>query len=422
MAAMLIPLLAAGGLLYALTSKKAPAASAPKAPLAATPTTSGNPPDAVLARMAGALSSGNPTTVRSEAARLQKEGWSMQAAELLRAALELEQGKSTAAKLTSSPVATSAKAPAAAARPAVPRPKAPVKVPAKVAPKVAPRRTTAPIAAPAAQAAANAAQASAANALQFNRPAPVAPTPVVFAPPAPAASATGAKLLDSIADPSPKARVLKRGVANGPDVASWQRMLKAFGYPLGNFGPAKDGVDSNFGNASDVATRKFQADGLALYKDPRIVPDGVVGPITRKLVVLRSNRTPAVSGDESAVYEPDSPLPGIIPAAVDATPLDPKRMLAGRLAAHLTDAPVGKEDRTLIERFQAQEGVKPTGLYGPGTAIALVRYGIAPPFPRAWSKKGRNATRSRYRAVLLDQATKDPARADEWQGAALGKL
>ena len=290
----------------------------------------------------------------------------------------------------------------------------------------------APIADPKKQAQANAAQATAANALKFSKPA-VAPVPVVIAPspstalkPAVLADAGGSPL-DRVSDPTPGARVLKRGVSDGPDVKGWQAQLKAFGYQLGTFGPNKDGVDGNFGGATETATRKFQADGLALYKDKRIVVDGVVGPTTRKLVVLRkAGVQPVVAGDElgrdGSIALADTPLPGLIEPAVDTTPIDPARLLAGRVAAMLIEAPPGKEDRTLIGRFQAQEGVKATGLYGPGTAIALVRYGIAPPWPRAWSKKDRTATRRRYREVLLAEAAKDPARADEWQGAALERL
>lgn len=305
---------------------------------------------------------------------------------------------------------------------------------------VAPVQTApgqAPIADPVKQAQAAEAQRTAANALKFGKPA-VAPVPVVIAP-SPATTAAkpaaladaGGSPLDRVADPTPNARVLKRGVPDGPDVKGWQAQLKAFGYQLGTFGPNRDGVDGNFGGATETATKKFQADGLALYKDKRIAIDGIVGPTTRKLVVLRkAGVQPVVAGDELGrdsadlpnIALADTPLPGIIPPAVDTTPIDPERLLAGRVAAMLIEAPAGKEDRTLIGRFQAQEGIKPTGLYGPGTAIALVRYGIAPPWPRAWTKKNRIATRTRYREVLLAQAEKDPARADEWRGAALERL
>lgn len=529
MALPIIPLIAAGAVIAYLTSSSSSKAAAP-AP--------GAVPADVLSRMARAIGTNDPKTIRAEAAKLLAEGWQMQSQELLRVASEIEQGRAVAKPVTVKPAAPKPAAKPAPKPVAVPKPGLPAAAassPYTVAPKavvklvspldrypdpsptartlqsgmsgadvatwqrqlaafgyavpsngkfdaatvaatkkfqsdsietyqdprlvvdgkvgpntrklvlgranglgialVKPVQTApnqAPIATATAQQQANAAQATAANALKFGAPT-VKPIPVVIASAPPKPLADGVSPLDSVADPTPNARILKKGVPDGADVKGWQSTLKSFGYPMGAFGPNKDGIDGNFGGATDTATRAFQRDSLTLYKDPRIVVDGVVGPNTRKLVVLRTRRTPAVavSGDgdsddevgrDGVIALADSPLPGIIDPAVDTTPLDPRRMLAGRLAAMLIEAPAGKEDRTLIQKFQAQEGVKATGLYGPGTAMALVSYGIAPPWPRAWSKKGRTATRSRYRAVLLAEAQKDPARADEWQGAALERL
>ena len=103
----------------------------------------------------------------------------------------------------------------------------------------------------------------------------------------PKAPPPAALTLDKFADPTPNARVLKKGM-KGDDVKSWQRMLKAFGYNVGTFGPNKDGIDGDFGATADAATRAFQRDGLARYRDARIVVDGAVGPITRRLVLLRT--------------------------------------------------------------------------------------------------------------------------------------
>lgn len=144
-------------------------------------------------------------------------------------------------------------------------------------------------------------------------PAPPPPPPPPAAAIVPTAPAPGDVMdrpalprLDDFADPAPKARVLKLmpkgpGRIQGEDVKSWQRILKRFGYDLGTYGPNKDGVDGDFGNATDSATKAFQAWGRARYNDPRIVVDGDVGPITRRLVLMRnSERLTNVSGRRAA--------------------------------------------------------------------------------------------------------------------------
>lgn len=125
---------------------------------------------------------------------------------------------------------------------------------------------------------------AAAPALPSSAPPPTASAPI--------ASPTGLTL-DKFADPSPAARNIKKG-DKGEDVKSWQRILKAFGYNLGAYGPNKDGVDGDFGAGVDTATRAFQTAGLTRYRDTRIKPDGVVGPITRRLVLLRTAEAKSV--------------------------------------------------------------------------------------------------------------------------------
>lgn len=114
--------------------------------------------------------------------------------------------------------------------------------------------------------------------------APASSTVTAPAQPTPAPSGL---TLDKFPDPSPNARTLQKG-SKGEDVKSWQRILKAMGYPMGTFGPNKDGIDGDFGSTADTQTRAFQAWGLSRYKDPRITVDGKVGPITRRLVLMRT--------------------------------------------------------------------------------------------------------------------------------------
>lgn len=120
-----------------------------------------------------------------------------------------------------------------------------------------------------------------------------AAAPAVTAP-AQAKPAPAALSLDQFPDPSPAARTLMKG-SKGEDVKSWQRILIAMGYPMGNFGPNKDGVDGDFGATADRQTRAFQQWGRDRYKDPRITVDGKVGPTTRRLVLMRTAEAKAAS-------------------------------------------------------------------------------------------------------------------------------
>jgi peptidoglycan hydrolase-like protein with peptidoglycan-binding domain len=104
----------------------------------------------------------------------------------------------------------------------------------------------------------------------------------------PAAPAGGTRLsLSAFSDPTPNARLLRLG-SKGEDVASWQRVLKRLGYDVGTFGPNGDGVDGNFGPTTDRVTRELQSWAVTRTRDPQIQVDGVVGPVTRRLVLLRT--------------------------------------------------------------------------------------------------------------------------------------
>ena len=80
-------------------------------------------------------------------------------------------------------------------------------------------------------------------------------------------------------DPSPteadfklRFRILKEGCV-GEDVRALQLMLRARGYPCGNYGPNKDGADGDFGAATKAKLISYQSTaGLA--------PDGEAGPKT----------------------------------------------------------------------------------------------------------------------------------------------
>ena len=65
--------------------------------------------------------------------------------------------------------------------------------------------------------------------------------------------------------------LLKKG-SKGPAVESLQRLLIGHGYDLGTYGPNRDGVDGDFGQATEDALTAFQrahvdAEGRQLVDD-----------------------------------------------------------------------------------------------------------------------------------------------------------
>jgi len=116
-----------------------------------------------------------------------------------------------------------------------------------------------------------------------------APSPAQTA----AAVPSGALNLDMFPDPNPSAPVIKKGSPKSDYVVSFQKVLNTFGYPVGT----PDGI---FGSGTEKQTKAFQAWSLGYYKDKRIVPDGVVGPITRRLVRMRAAELLRNSGKAAA--------------------------------------------------------------------------------------------------------------------------
>jgi peptidoglycan hydrolase-like protein with peptidoglycan-binding domain len=222
----------------------------------------------------------------------------------------------------------------------------------------------------------------------------------------------------SVIDPD-KWRTMRRGTA-GKDVAEWQMILTRDG-----FGPIPP--DGKFGPLTEEASRQWQtAHGLT--------SDGIVGPATR--AAIADNAPPAggvggqiatrVQGDAQPMqmfraphdFKAYSPLPGLIPEAVPDEVVPADRSLAAKFAQHLFNVKPGDEDRDLVSMFQRAHGLNDTGSYGPGTALALVPYGIVPAKPFYWPRKGLLRAKASYRVTLLEQSNRDPQRADEWAAAA----
>ena len=124
--------------------------------------------------------------------------------------------------------------------------------------------------------------------------------------------------------------------------------------------------------------------------------------------------------------------PAAPPAPPPVTPAAPPANASGKATAaalnvKLKTAKKGtaSEPKTDVAAFQIAERLPRTdGSYGSETALAIAdRYGIVPAKPFYWGKKGGDystlvADKNQYKAHLLNLATSDPARADEWRSAA----
>lgn len=194
---------------------------------------------------------------------------------------------------------------------------------------------------------------------------------------------------------------LQSGMA-GNDVREWQTVLLADGYSLG-----AAGADGDFGPITVDATKAWQT-------AKKLAADGKVGPGTRAAIVGGSKLT-VIAGELGW----HTPLPGLLAPMAPRDVVAPDRSLASKTAAMLLNSKPGTEDRRLVQQFQKQEGVHATGYYGPGTALALARYGLVPPKPFYWSTSGTSHIKRNYRKKLLQLAAQDPQRADEWTSAAL---
>ncbi len=183
-------------------------------------------------------------------------------------------------------------------------------------------------------------------------------------------------------------RLLKLTKPNmsGPDVTAWQLVLKAAGYNVD--------ADGFFGPGTEAATKDWQ-------KKHGLSPDGKVGDDTR--AKIGSPPTAPLSVPATAAPRPDP------------SPKTPLEVSAEALATHLralqskhgVAGSKGKQDQTLVKRFQSAAGGYADGMPGAGTMLALARAGQGQlPAVMYW---GKSATRAKdlpaYRQQLATLAS-----------------
>lgn len=164
---------------------------------------------------------------------------------------------------------------------------------------------------------------------------------------------------------------------------------------------------------------------LAAQNAATIAASPAVNAIVASAAAATAAQTPITTTGVPVVPMPQAPLATPVTSSTPAT--NGGRALAADMAKALLVAKKGtsSEPRALVQAFQTQERLEQTdGSYGFETAMALAdRYGIVPPKPLYWGKKGGAASlpakqKQNYSAHLLVLASQDPQRADEWRAAA----
>lgn len=230
---------------------------------------------------------------------------------------------------------------------------------------------------------------------------PRAETPLPAPPPNPnpmPATPHGTGLVNTFL-PGSRMLVLPKDLVKGPfmtgtDVRVAQERLVAHG-----FNPGK--LDGVYGKNSGAAAGAFQ-------KAKKLTVDKKIGPKTWTALALPPS-VPAAAASlppESPAIIPSSPVPQSLPRERTA-----QEIAAEQLVNHLLQLQAkaggnvkstkGKQDMTLVKRFQAAEGLKQDGLPGPNTMVLAAGRGQGNlPLVMYWPKTADAAYVQKYRASL----------------------
>lgn len=164
-------------------------------------------------------------------------------------------------------------------------------------------------------------------------------------------------------------------------------------------------------------TLKSAQYGIALYTGHKIVlPPSWPPTPTHPVAALPAPVTaptpppPVVAQPPPAVAAPE---PSLTPP-----PESPARSAARALTEYLT-ALGGlkaryKEDRNKVKAYQAAMGVTADGLYGVGSASAIMQNGFVPVVPLYWSSTNAATQKKNFTNLVQSFAAADPQRAAQW--------
>lgn len=368
-------------------------------------------PDSVIARMLAALGTGNPSVIRAEAERLDREGFKVQAADLRAAAAELEKAQAGAPSVSI---------------PGVPAP--PVVVSSPGLPSLPTNPTGA-------------------------TPIPISPVPI-----SPAIGQTRFVTVQKGEGPAAiTARVLGASQKNRwPELVKANSPPKAVDSKTGNFKVLNPNEklrvpDSwpnsphfTFGTGAPVPVTSPPVITTTGVTIPSVTPPPQA-PVRRVVTVLKGEGpfqiTSRVLGASQAGRWKELVKANSPPKALDSKGnfkiLNPGEKLVipeswPTVAPHVTfggdpaaEANLGAGKVALgihlgnikpqtLARWQANEGIEPTGQYCAPTALVLCfRYGIVPPGAPRLYPRGKNQAVN-FVSAMRRMAKRDPQRSDEY--------
>lgn len=163
----------------------------------------------------------------------------------------------------------------------------------------------------------------------------------------------------------------------------------------------------------------------AVKPKPPTHPQAVLSAAGQQAAAVMTGHTAGgtTPSSSSAGWQNTPPLAAtssaLPPPATSTGIEDPGRALAQQLTASLQSigglSGRGKENKSLVGKFQTQEKLTVDSKYGPGTATRILqRYGVVPVAPFYWSKKNASTQKKAFIAFVNAYATGDPDRKSQY--------